>query len=220
MPRTAPAADNAIPWPTIKRKTSDGRAPSAIRTPISRVRRATSYESNPYSPIQASKSDFTPQCPKLGVSDDPHDLVACALMADTADTPPERVLILEKAAGKRLVDHSGLPLGVRRQREILRCKHPARHQGNSHGFKEFWSRSKAERLVLGVLCFSFDAKAGIPVIAAQQRIKGISCGNDAWDCLDTLQHLGIETARLCRRVTVERWVHGKEQDVVRIKPGI
>ena len=74
--------------------------------------------------------------------------------------------------------------------------------------------------MLGVLCFSFDAKAGIPVIAAQQRIKGISCGNDAWDCLDTLQHLGIETARLCRRVTVERWVHGKEQDVVRIKPGI
>src|SRR5439155_19192149 len=61
MPRTAPAADNAIPWPTIKRKTSDGRAPSAIRTPISRVRRATSYESNPYSPIQASKSDSPPK---------------------------------------------------------------------------------------------------------------------------------------------------------------
>ena len=74
--------------------------------------------------------------------------------------------------------------------------------------------------MLGVPCLSLDAKAGIPIIATQQRIKGIRCGNDARDGLDALQHLGIETMRLRGCVTVERGVHVKEQDVVRVKPGI
>ena len=34
-PRTIPATTSRPPWPTISRRTADGRAPSAIRTPIS-----------------------------------------------------------------------------------------------------------------------------------------------------------------------------------------
>src|SRR5205807_2152010 len=128
---------------------------------------------------------FTSQRAKLRVADDAHDLLALALMAYTSYVPPERILLLKKGAGKGLVDHSGFPRGVWRQREILRCKQAPGHQGNTHGFEELRTRRKAERLVLRVLVFSFDSKAGVPIIAAQQGIKGIGCGKHAWNCLKT-----------------------------------
>ena len=41
VPGTAPASATPMPWPTTRRSTERGSAPSAMRTPISRVRRET-----------------------------------------------------------------------------------------------------------------------------------------------------------------------------------
>src|SRR5437879_579530 len=82
--------------------------------------------------------DFAPQRPILRVANDTHDFMPCALAPDTADPSPERILILEKAPDKCLVDHSRIPLGVRWQSEILRGERAPSFQGNTHGLEKSW----------------------------------------------------------------------------------
>ena len=46
-PMATPARTTLVPAETTCRRTTAGVAPSAMRTPISRVRAATTYESTP-----------------------------------------------------------------------------------------------------------------------------------------------------------------------------
>ena len=141
-------------------------------------------------------------------------------MAGTGYAPPQRILTLEKGPGKRLVDHRGFPFGIRRQREILRGEQTAGHQGDSHGFEVSRPRVKADRRVRSVRRFSFDTKAGVPIIATQQIIKGIGRGKHSGNCFETRQKLRVQTLGPRPVITVERRVHPKEQDIAGVKARI
>ena len=60
VPIAIPTAAMPRPWRITRPTTADRLAPSAIRIPISRVRRATEYAITPYSPIDASSIATTP----------------------------------------------------------------------------------------------------------------------------------------------------------------
>src|SRR5687768_10864176 len=53
-PAATPATEATIPRHITVRMTSPGEAPNAARTPISRVRDATTYETTEYTPTAAS----------------------------------------------------------------------------------------------------------------------------------------------------------------------
>ena len=62
---TPPIATTRSPSRITSDATSAARAPSAMRTPISRVRCPTSYEITPYTPTAASNSASAPNTPSI-----------------------------------------------------------------------------------------------------------------------------------------------------------
>ena len=64
MPTRIPAVTSTSDSRTIFHSTAPGDAPTAIRTPISRRRRATANVSTPYTPMTATTSASAPNAPE------------------------------------------------------------------------------------------------------------------------------------------------------------
>ena len=70
-PTTTPTSSTRAPCPTTIRWTRLACAPSAMRTPISRVRSATMYDSTPYCPTvprMTASSEITPSVSMVNAS--------------------------------------------------------------------------------------------------------------------------------------------------------
>ena len=70
-PTATPTSSTRAPCPTTIRWTRRACAPSAMRTPISRVRSATMYDSTPYCPTvprMTASSEITPSVSMVNAS--------------------------------------------------------------------------------------------------------------------------------------------------------
>src|SRR5437660_11860374 len=104
-PIRSPIAAVRIPSRSISRRTLPAVAPSAIRMPISRVRRHTSYAFSPEMPIVASRSASTLNVVNIRTSD----------LLQTSDLRADS----ERNGGDRLVPHDRqLAAGIGHVREI------------------------------------------------------------------------------------------------------
>ena len=125
MPNTSPAAVSLNASPATSRNTLEAVAPSAIRTPISAVRRVTMYASTPYSPITATTgqrrpcSSFAaamPSAAEIAVEAWPAPKASCSLsVRQRKGASPPALRIVENCS-RRPVTTASCPLRAKGHR--------------------------------------------------------------------------------------------------------